>query len=127
MPRSSRGTLFMRRLVLLVVFVLTVFSYMPSTKAQSFPLWGSLEPGAHPVGYRATIVPDRSRTFIPGRNYEGKLYAGERSRLLLIQIFYPARLPSNAARMVYGDYLNLKGDTGAAARVAEGLRQRAQA
>ncbi len=112
----------MRRLVLLTALVLTVFSHAPSAQAQSFPLWGDLQPGAHAVGYRATIVPDRSRTFIPERNYEGKLYAGERSRPLHIQIFYPARLQSNAVRMVYGDYLNLQGDT----PVAEGLRRRAQ-
>ncbi|HKQ53925.1 MAG TPA: prolyl oligopeptidase family serine peptidase, partial [Pyrinomonadaceae bacterium] len=53
-------------------------------------------------------------------------YAGERARPVLIQIFYPARLQSNAVRMVYGDYLNLKGETPAAALVAQGLRQRAQ-
>jgi dienelactone hydrolase len=115
----------MRRLVLLVVLVLTVVNHVAATRAQSFPLWGSLQPGAHSVGYRATIVPDRSRIFIPERNYEGKIYAGERSRPVLIQIFYPAQLPSNAVRMVYGDYLKLQGETPAAALVAEGLRQRA--
>jgi dienelactone hydrolase len=114
----------MNRLVLLTALILTVFSHAP-TKAQSFPLWGNLKSGAYPVGYRATIVHDGSRTFIPERNYEGKLYRGERSRPLLIQIFYPARVPSNAARMIYGDYLNLTGDTPAGASVAEGLRQRA--
>lgn len=115
----------MNRLSLIIALVLIVFSHVPLTKAQSFPLWGNLQPGPYPVGYRATIVHDRSRTFIPERNYEGKLYAGERSRPLLIQIFYPARVSSNAARMAYGDYLNLKADTPAAALVAEGLRQRA--
>src|SRR5215208_2568868 len=126
MVRNMGGTLFMNRWVLNVALVLTVFSHVPSTKAQSFPLWGNLQPGAYPVGYRAAIVPDRSRIFIPERNYEGKLYAGERSRPLLIQIFHPAQVSSNAARMVYGDYLNLKGDTPAAALVAEGFRQRAR-
>jgi dienelactone hydrolase len=115
----------MNRLVLLIALILTVSGHLFSTKAQSFPLWGNLQPGAYSVGYRASIVPDRSRTFIPERNYEGKFYAGERSRPLLIQIFYPAQVSSNAVRMVYGDYLNLKGDTPAAALVAEGLRQRA--
>jgi dienelactone hydrolase len=115
----------MIRLVSLTTLILTVFGHVSSAKAQSFPLWGNLQPGAYSVGYRTTIVPDRSRIFIPERNYEGKLYAGERSRPLPIQIFYPAQLSPNTARMVYGDYLNLRGETPAAASVAEGLRERA--
>ncbi len=115
----------MNRLVLLTALILAVFGHISSAKAQSFPLWGSLKPGSYTVGYRAELVPDRARVFIPERNYEGQLYAGERSRPLFIQTFYPAEPAPNAARMIYADYLRLKGDTPAASLAAEGLRQRA--
>jgi dienelactone hydrolase len=116
----------MSRLILLTAFILMALSLPSHSEAQSFPLWGELRPGAYTVGYRARVVPDRSRTFIPERNYEGKLYTGDRSRPLLLQIFYPARVSLNAARMVYGDYLSFKGETPAASTVIEGLRQRTQ-
>jgi dienelactone hydrolase len=116
----------MRRSILLAALLLTVLSSGSSARAQSFPLWGDLRAGAYKVGYRSAIVYDRSRTFIPERNYEGKPYAGERSRPLLIQIFYPAEIAPNAARMSFGDYLNFKADTPAAATVIEGLGGRTQ-
>lgn len=115
----------MNHLVLLIALILTVSGHLSSTNAQPFPLWGGLQPGSYLVGYRSTIMLDRTRVFIPERNYEGKLYVGERSRPLLIQFFYPAQVSANASRMAYGDYLKLKGDTPAASIVAEGLRQRA--
>ncbi len=116
----------MNRLILLFALVLSVFSFASFAEAQSFPVWGGLQPGAYPVGYRASIVPDRSRAFTSERNYEGKLSAGMRSRPLQIQIFYPARILANATRMLYRDYLNFKADTPAAATVVEGMRRRTQ-
>ncbi|HKS28169.1 MAG TPA: dienelactone hydrolase family protein [Pyrinomonadaceae bacterium] len=110
---------------LLLALALTLFGHA-TTRAQSFPLWGGLQPGAYTVGYRAAIMHDRSRIFIPERNYEGRIYKGERSRPLLIQIFYPAEGSSNSARMAYRDYLSFTGTTPAAATVAKGLRQRTE-
>jgi dienelactone hydrolase len=116
----------MNRLVLLIALILTVSSHLPSAKAQSFPLWGNLQPGSYPVGYRSAIVPDRSRIFIPERNYEGKLYTGGRARPLLIQFFYPAQVSPTVSHMIYSDYLNFRGDTPASTTIVEGMRQRTQ-
>jgi len=112
------------RLVLLVAVAFTASVFHSRAAAQTPPLWGSLRPGPHAVGYREEITPDPSRTFFPERDYEGKPYPGDRSRPVLIQLFYPAPVGSNAPRMLYGDYLNIEGDTPASAAVAEGLRRR---
>ncbi|HEX8197004.1 MAG TPA: acyl-CoA thioester hydrolase/BAAT C-terminal domain-containing protein [Pyrinomonadaceae bacterium] len=113
-------------MIRLVFFLITLFCFSNIISAQTFPLWGDLKPGKYSVGYRAMHKYDRARTFIPERSYEGKLYTGERSRPLQIQIFYPARVSPNAARMSYQEYLNFKADTPVAATVVEGLQHRTQ-
>lgn len=103
-------------------FVLFCFPFFVS--AQTSPLWGDLKPGKFAVGYRSMHEYDRSRVFVAQRNYDGELFAGERSRPLQIQIFYPAQTATNAARMLYGDYLNFKSDTPVSEIVAEGFRRK---
>lgn len=117
----------MKKLKKIFYFVVIAFFLFTIEVNATSPLWGDLKPGNYAVGYRVMHLFDRSHVFMPERDYEGKVFTGERSRPLQIQIFYPARFSARAAKMSYGDYLNVKANTPVAAKVAENLRQRTRA
>jgi dienelactone hydrolase len=116
----------MSRPLSVTAFILAVFAFSSHADPQSFPLGENLRPGAYAVGYRSAIARDRSRTFLPERTYDGRINTGDRSRPLLIQFFYPARVSPDARHMTYGDHLSFKGDTPASTIVVEGMRRRTQ-
>jgi dienelactone hydrolase len=112
----------LKRCLVFTALILSFISF--NISASAFPLWGDLKPGGYAVGYRAMHKFDRSRLFLPERNYEGEIFAGERFRPLQIQFFYPAQAPAGKAQMNYGDYLNVKANAPVTAILAEGLKQR---
>jgi len=73
-------------------------------QAQS-PLWGSLVPGPHAVGFRAFFESDRSRSWLDARA-DPPVPGWQRTRPVRIALWYPAR-PGDRPHMKFGDYLKL--------------------
>lgn len=66
--------------------------------------WAGLDRGPHAVGFRSIERYDQSRIFREKYGPGGMLRPGERSRPVLIYLWYPAEAAQNAPRMVYGEY-----------------------
>lgn len=78
----------------------------PPAAASSSPLWGSLEPGPHAVGFRQLERYDYSRSYRPARALDGKPRAGERARPMRISIWYPAgSVPPGVRPLTFDDYV----------------------
>jgi len=86
-------------------------------------LWGSLKPGPHAVGYRASYEFDRTRVLTPARDYRGRAVVGDRDRPVLVRLWYPARVTRAAKRMPYGAYLSVP-SAGVPAEVVEAWERR---
>jgi dienelactone hydrolase len=78
-----------------------------STVAEAQRLWGDLEPGPYPVGYRTVRVYDGSRTFGPGPIAARLGPPAQSRRLMSVRVWYPAA-PNAAGRMALGEYLDLR-------------------
>jgi hypothetical protein len=76
------------------IFCLALFLAVV-VRAQDLLLWGSLEPGPHPVGFRSFILLDESRK-----------YDGEGRRPILFAVWYPAS-DVREAGMEYAGYLHV--------------------
>jgi hypothetical protein len=64
-------------------------------QAQDPLLWGNLERGPYPVGFRSSIAFDRSRA-----------YDGQRARPILLDVWYPAEQPQDTG-LAYARYLRV--------------------
>jgi hypothetical protein len=82
------------------------------TPAQSFSQWGSLEPGSYAVGFKIITTWDRSRTYDPGVDFEGRSRKVNTSRPIQIWMWYPALKSARQERMPYEEYLYLSGASG---------------
>ena len=78
-----------------------------SLLAETFPLWGELEPGPYTVGFKVVSRYDYSRTYKPKYDYEGRLQSGEPSRPIQISIWYPAKKTGDSVQMLYEEYVYL--------------------
>ena len=78
---------------------------VPAAAETPWPLWGSLEPGPHAVGYRTLETYDHSRSFGDKRDLRGAVRAGARSRPLQISLWYPAA-PESGRPLAFGEYLD---------------------
>ena len=80
----------MSKILWLLFQLLLILLCCPTVFGDSYPLWGDLQAGPHPVGFTARFEYDNSRVFRAKYNADGKLYAGNRARPIQIAIWYPA-------------------------------------
>jgi hypothetical protein len=94
-----------------VLSLLVVVLLGPATAAPDRRLWGTLQPGPHPVGFKRSWQLDPARQYAPGFRTEdiGLKPAPECPRPILVNLWYPAR-ESGTAPMRYRDYLDLGSD-----------------
>ena len=78
------------------------------------PLWGDLQPGPHPVGFRSDWVRDHSRVY-DYRDADGARFGeGKNPRPILRNVWYPAAESSREwARLTHGEYFDLGSDDAA--------------
>ena len=70
------------------------------------PLWGTLHPGNHRVGFRTIFRYDSSRTWKSTRRYNGTFSPDLNGRPIQINIWYPASPGQSAVRMRFSDYID---------------------
>ncbi len=88
--------------------------------AQDRRLWGTLEPGAHSVGFARSWQLDYARQYAPPYRTDGASPKPENPRPILINLWYPAR-KTEIAPMRYREYLELGSDNPAIAAFARRL------
>lgn len=71
---------------------------------QSNLVYADLPVGKYAVGFRIIRLADSSRVSKPEYNYLGEKNIGDRSRQLLIHLWYPAKAGSSKRILTYGDY-----------------------
>jgi len=91
-------TLFRRALVA------AVLTTTPSAQAQVRPLWGSLEPGDHDVGFRRLWEVDRTRIW--PRSPALDSLGGSVARPIRVDVWYPADC-ADAQPMALGGYVSV--------------------
>ncbi len=72
--------------------------------AQSSPLFGNLQPGPFPIGFKVINISDSSRLVRPKQDYFGNPASSDRTRQLYVHLWYPAKL-GKAAPMTFADYV----------------------
>jgi hypothetical protein len=94
-----------------VLSLLLVVMAEHATAAPDRRLWGTLEPGPHPVGFTRSWQLDPARQYAPEFRAEdaGPGPAPESPRPILVNLWYPAR-ESGAPPMRYRDYLDFGSD-----------------
>ncbi|HEV2865610.1 MAG TPA: hypothetical protein VGX37_03785 [Allosphingosinicella sp.] len=80
----------------------------PATSSSAIPLWGTLEPGPHAVGFQVIETFDDSRSWRPERAPDGRVIPGPSARPVRISVWYPAGA-AGPAPMRYGDYVHIAG------------------
>jgi dienelactone hydrolase len=78
--------------------------------AQSPPLWGTLTPGPHAVGFRSGWQLDYSRRYNITFDDKTAYAPGKAPRPILVNLWYPATAAGDARRMPHRDYLNVRSD-----------------
>lgn len=73
-------------------------------------IWGDLQPGPRPVGFRVHVEQDASRAERPLTTLEGAPQPGSILRSLEISVWYPARSAPASKRMRFGDYMTFADD-----------------
>ena len=73
--------------------------------AQAPALWGDLQSGSHPVGFRFVYKYDYSRSWKAKDDANGYPQAEGRGRPIRISVWYPAKIRANAPSMLYRDYM----------------------
>ena len=68
------------------------------------PLFGSLVPGAHAVGFMKRELRDSARLDLPKLDSAGRPQTADRSRRLVVHIWYPAAA-AGAQAMTFRDYM----------------------
>ena len=79
-------------------------------EAQAAPLWDTLSPGPHAVGFRSFWEFDHSRRYNITFDDKTRYATGKAARPILINVWYPATKTDNAARMPHRDYLKIRSD-----------------
>jgi hypothetical protein len=78
--------------------------------AQPPPLWGTLPPGPHAVGFKTGWQFDYARRFNATFDDKTTYAAGKAPRPILVNVWYPAGAAADAKRMPHRDYLNIRTD-----------------
>lgn len=87
------------------------------TNGQGFPFWGGLERGPFGVGYRDTVLFNKTSTFT---YYE---YTG--AKPFFISIWYPSKGTNQSSPyMKFSDYMNFGGDEATVSRILDTLRKK---
>ena len=87
--------------------------------AQTFPLWGNLQPGPFAVGFRVLYRLDSTRTWFPRPDS-----AREFARPVRVSMWYPAASRSGGQAMRYRDYVRFSAPNSYFARVESMLANR---
>jgi dienelactone hydrolase len=95
------------RRIAVVALLCAVCSHVAA--AQDPRLWGTLRPGAHPVGFARSWQLDYARQYAPPFRADGASPKPESPRPILINLWYPA-LQSETAPMRYREYLEVRSD-----------------
>ena len=105
--RAAIGTLVVA-ILLLNLREATAASQNPANSAEnrslSRPLWGSLSPGLHQVGFRSIFRFDASRTWKETRDYAGAFSPDLNGRPVQLNVWYPASTNALGKRMTFEDY-----------------------
>jgi len=89
-----------------VVAILALGASVEPVSAQTrSPLFGSLAPGAHGVGFMKREMRDSTRFDLPKVDSLGRLQIADRSRRLTVHIWYPAAASGSARPMTFRDYM----------------------
>lgn len=67
------------------------------------PLWSHLQAGPYQPGFTTIEIVDQSRSIRPKYDYFGNLNQGDRARMLMVYVWYPA-IADNTEPMYYGEY-----------------------
>lgn len=92
----------------LVILLLAALAGPAAAQGPS-PLWGVLDPGPYAVGFRVVHTVDRSRSYWPPVDWQGRP-AERLGRPVQLLIWYPATR-SDAAPLHLGRYLHLRATT----------------
>jgi len=79
--------------------------------ASPLALWGTLEQGDDGVGFRQVFAFDKSRTWLPTRDVEGRFTPHTSGRPIQINVWYPAAAGSRQ-RMTLSDYIEQNAPAG---------------
>lgn len=74
--------------------------------SEDYPLWGSLEKGPYPIGFRLIEKTDHSRSYSPKHEYDYQSQKGERDRRIRMYVWYPA-IKSDTPHMLFIQYFHL--------------------
>ncbi|MEM7200767.1 MAG: hypothetical protein AAF628_10905, partial [Planctomycetota bacterium] len=109
-----------------LLVLLASLAFAAAGTAQAHPLWGGLQPGPHPVGFRTLWKLDYSRTYRTAFD-DGATYGAEKApRPVLINQWYPAAGESDAAAMPYRRYLDIRSEDAQLKKLALALIDYAQ-
>ena len=101
--RTSSSVPLMTRASLAIVASIVLCASAADAQQRS-PLFGSLVPGTHAVGFTKRVLRDSARFDLPKVDSAGRPQAADRSRRLTVHIWYPAA--RGAARtMTFRDYM----------------------
>jgi hypothetical protein len=87
-----------------LAFAIIALASSTAAAQGSSPLFGSLVPGSHAVGFMKRTFRDSARFDLPKVDSAGRLETRDRSRRLTIHIWYPASRGS-ATGMTFRDYM----------------------
>jgi dienelactone hydrolase len=90
--------------------------------APSPPIWGTLEPGAYAVGFKAAWQLDYSRQYNTTFDDKTDYAPGKAPRPILVNMWYPAG-PTDARRMPHRGYLDIRSDDPRLAKFANKLAE----
>ena len=77
-------------------------------RAESPPLWGKLDPGPHPVGFKSLWRLDDSRRYNMTFGDKTTYASGKAPRPILVNIWYPAKAAGNNRTMPHRGYLEIR-------------------
>src|SRR5262245_58214627 len=102
---------------------LLVLGWPGLAAAQSPPLWGTLPPGPHAVGFRSAWQLDYSRRYNITFDDKTTYAPGKAPRPILVNLWYPATVADDARRMPHRDYPNVRSDDPLLARFSVKLAE----
>lgn len=73
-------------------------------QSQPSPIYEHLPVGAYAVGFKIFTITDETRAAVPEYDYLGNKYAGDRSRKITVQLWYPAEANTGRRTITYSDY-----------------------
>ncbi len=117
--RAGRDRRRIRLTARLAYFTLGLLTTTATSRGADDLLWGGLEPGPYPVGFRSSFRLDFARQYDPEYPAESRPRPAGRPRPILVNLWYPAE-PDAGKPMPYGEYLRIGSDD---PRVAEFARR----